>query len=103
MHASTPFTLAVACALLWACAPHQSHNVAPKANIERPDAHALVQAARRYAAAGDMVRAEQYFSAALSSGADERAVIPELLRVCVASQHYRLATEYAEAALARHP
>ena len=69
----------------------------------RPDPVLLEQQGRRFAQAGDLVRAEQYLAAALNAGADEARVVPELLRVCVDSQHYQLATEYVEVALAKHP
>jgi predicted Zn-dependent protease len=52
---------------------------------------------------GDAVRAEQYLGAALAGGADEKVVLPVFLHVCVAAHHYRLAVEYADASLARHP
>ena len=63
----------------------------------------LFEYGKRFAFAGDTVRAEQYLSAAIAAGADERLVIPVFLHVCVAARHYRLAVEYADPALARHP
>jgi tetratricopeptide (TPR) repeat protein len=63
----------------------------------------LLEHGKRFAAAGDTVRAEQYLSAAITAGADEKVVVPIFLHVCVAAHHYRLAVEYADAALARHP
>ncbi|WP_394847142.1 hypothetical protein LZC95_06690 [Pendulispora brunnea] len=70
---------------------------------EDRDPQLLFERGKAYADIGDLVRAEQYFGAALAAHADERRVLPELLRVCVASRHYRLASEYAQVALARRP
>jgi len=70
---------------------------------EDRDPQLLLARGKAYAEVGDMVRAEQYLAAALVARADERAVLPTLLKVCVASRHYRLASEYAEVALARYP
>jgi len=55
------------------------------------------------AAIGDMIRAEQYFVAALKAGGDERAIVRRLLVVCAADQRYPAAAEYAEHYLHRHP
>lgn len=63
----------------------------------------LVEDGRMFAESGDALRAQQYFAAALKAGADEKVVLPLLLRACVAQKNYRLAIEYAEAALAREP
>src|SRR6185436_9409565 len=67
------------------------------------DPHMLLERGKAYAEASDLLRAEQYLAAALAAGADDRQVIPPLLRVCVELRHHRLAAEHAEAALARHP
>jgi tetratricopeptide (TPR) repeat protein len=48
------------------------------------------------AAAGEDVRAEQYFAGALESGGDVDEILPLLLRVCVASERYEAALAYAE-------
>lgn len=63
----------------------------------------LLEQGRAYAEMGDALRAQQYFAASLKAGADEDVVFPLLLRACVAQKNYRLAAEYAETALARHP
>jgi predicted Zn-dependent protease len=70
---------------------------------ENKDPVRLTEHAKQYAEAGDLVRAEQYFQAALAAGADERVVTPMLIKVCVASRHFRLASELAENMLARNP
>ncbi|MDH5491710.1 MAG: tetratricopeptide repeat protein [Myxococcales bacterium] len=52
---------------------------------------------------GDMVRAEQYLSAAMERGYPEDRVVPQLIRVCVASSRISAALSYAEPYLAAHP
>lgn len=66
----------------------------PETLVERADAAASV---------GDMTRAEQYYVAALTAGADEKPLLMRLLRVCVADQRYPVAAQYAEQYLRRHP
>jgi hypothetical protein len=52
---------------------------------------------------GDLTRAEQYLVAALDAGASPNAVLPKLLVVCIANQHYRAGIEYATPELQREP
>jgi tetratricopeptide (TPR) repeat protein len=63
----------------------------------------LVAQGKAYFEMGDSLRAQQYFAAAIKSGGDEREIFPHLLRACVAGKNYRLAVDYAEASLAKHP
>jgi tetratricopeptide (TPR) repeat protein len=63
----------------------------------------LLDRGKAFAAVGDTTRAEQYFAAAISSGADERVVIPFLLTVCAQDGRYRVAIQYAENYLKSHP
>ncbi len=89
-----------------ACSSTQSTSGTANAKAKLPedrDPAVLLERGKAFAAQGDLVRAEQYLAAALSAGADERAVVPLLVRVCVASKHYRLASEYAGQMLARNP
>lgn len=67
------------------------------------NANQLVEQGRAYAEMGDGLRAQQYFAAGLKAGADESVVFPLLLRACILQKNYRLAVDYAEASLARHP
>lgn len=67
------------------------------------DPNLLVERGQIFAEAGDYTRAEQYFVAAIGAGGKSSAILPRLLRACVASGHLRLASEYAEAELARNP
>jgi tetratricopeptide (TPR) repeat protein len=87
---------AVACS-----APVQKHAEnarGPLANVE-----ALFARGEMFAQAGDHTRAEQYFAAAIDAGGKPSAILPHLLKACVASGHLRLASEYAEAELQRSP
>ncbi|HEY6458645.1 MAG TPA: hypothetical protein VIY73_00800 [Polyangiaceae bacterium] len=56
-----------------------------------------------FATVGDMTRAEQYLSAAIDAGGDPAVLLPELLRVCIASKRYRVAIDYAAPWLRRYP
>lgn len=67
------------------------------------DPSVLVAQGDAYAGAGDFTRAQQYFAAAIASGAKSRVVLPRLLRACVAAGDLRLASEYAENELERDP
>ncbi len=63
----------------------------------------LVDRGKAFASVGDTTRAEQYFAAAMASGADERIVVPLILNVCAQDGRYRVAIQYAEAYLKSHP
>lgn len=63
----------------------------------------LLSRGRAFAAVGDTTRAQEYFKAALDAGADDREVTPGLVSVCVRDGRYRLAVEYAQNFLLRHP
>lgn len=63
----------------------------------------LYERGRAFAQVGDYVRAEQYLSAALDAGADPKKALPLLLHVCIEGQRYRVALDFAEAHLRKHP
>jgi len=63
----------------------------------------LLDRGKAFAAVGDTTRAEQYFAAAMTSGADEHVVVPLLLTVCAQDGRYRAAIQYAETYLKSHP
>jgi Tfp pilus assembly protein PilF len=63
----------------------------------------LTARGRAFAAMGDTTRAREYFDAALEAGGDDRVLTPLLLSVCVRDGRYRLAIEYAERHVRRHP
>lgn len=63
----------------------------------------LLERGKALAAIGDLVRAEQYLTAAAERGADEAKVTPLLMRVCLEGKRYRAAIEHGEAYLRRHP
>ena len=62
----------------------------------------LFDAGKRFLAASDLVRAEQYLASALGQGFDERACVPPLLEATVRGSRLRSALSYAEPALIRH-
>jgi tetratricopeptide (TPR) repeat protein len=63
----------------------------------------LLQRGKALAAIGDLVRAEQYLTAALEAGASDAKVTPALMRVCLDGKRYRAAIDYGEAYLRKHP
>jgi tetratricopeptide (TPR) repeat protein len=63
----------------------------------------LIEQGRAFAAIGDTTRAEQYFSTAIQRGADESAVVPLIVKVCVTDGRYELAIEYASRYTQKHP
>jgi tetratricopeptide (TPR) repeat protein len=101
-------SLALAAATLGACQPRRSAagakveaNLAVIESEETPEK--LLDRGKAFARAGDMTRAEQYLAAALEQGADARQVLPLLLRVCLTERRYRVAIDYAEDHLRKHP
>lgn len=63
----------------------------------------LLARGKAFEAVGDHGRAEQYFAMAIEAGADEMQVMPLLVRACVQDGRYRVAIEYCEAHLKKHP
>lgn len=63
----------------------------------------LVERGEAFAANGDFTRAQQYYAAAIAAGGKSSAILPQLLKACIAAGDLRLAAEYAETALARNP
>jgi Tfp pilus assembly protein PilF len=52
---------------------------------------------------GQLVRAEQYISLAVSRGYPEERAVPVLVKVCLAASRVRSALNYAEPYVVRHP
>jgi tetratricopeptide (TPR) repeat protein len=52
---------------------------------------------------GDLIRAEQYFSASMTHGYPARAVLPALLKTCLAGSRIRAAAHYAAQHLEKSP
>lgn len=67
------------------------------------DSSLLAKQGEQYAEAGDFTRAQQYYAAALAAGGKSTAILPHLLRACIAAGDVRLASEYAETELSRNP
>lgn len=96
--------LGVSLAALACRSPAAPGAAAPELGTERAASAAdLVERAGAFSAAGDHLRAEQYLSAALAQGADERRVLPRLLAACVADQRYRDGMQHVETYVRRHP
>ena len=97
--------LCLAVALLCSgCVRAQSNGPRSSGQEERKRAaEPLIEQAEAFAAAGDNMRAEQYLTAALSQGADERRVLPLLVKACISDERYRSAAQYLEEYLRRHP
>lgn len=87
------------------CAARASRPVGqpPADPLAGEDHETLFRSARVWAARGDLVRAEQYFQAAMARGHAEAAVMGPLLEVCVAASRLRAALAYAEPYLERNP
>ncbi len=94
-------TILVVFALVGCGSTPKSAPVSAMKQLEDPKI--LVERGLAFEEAGDDTRAEQYLAAALANGGDAHVVLPPLLRACVRSGHFRLATEYAETQLARDP
>lgn len=67
------------------------------------DPAVLLEQGEAFAQNGDFTRAQQYFAAAIAAGGKSKAILPRLLKACIAGGDLRLATEYAENELSRSP
>lgn len=67
------------------------------------DSRALLEQGEAAFENGDFTRAQQYYAAAIAAGGKSKAILPKLLKSCIASGDLRLASEYAETELARNP
>jgi tetratricopeptide (TPR) repeat protein len=92
-------------AALPACAPTQQQVAEQNVRKVRAESSVAQLEAKGEAAAGggDMVRAEQYFSAAMRAGGDERYLTTRLLLVCSSDGRYPAAQTYGEEYMRRHP
>jgi Tfp pilus assembly protein PilF len=91
--------------LLTACNPTPGATVQARMATmkEEETVDKLVDRGKAFAAIGDTTRAEQYFAAALAQGKNEASIEPLLLSVCIADGRYRVAIEYGEQYLKKHP
>jgi len=74
-----------------------------QAELSKVTADDLLFLAATNARSGDLLRAEQYLSAARQRGRDEAAVVYWLVRVCVSASRYRSALGHATNYLRDHP
>jgi tetratricopeptide (TPR) repeat protein len=97
--------VAVLAPIAMACAKTETTSVRQTAATmdkeQKPEL--LFQRGKALVAIGDLVRAEQYLTAAIERGADEAKVTPVLMRVCLEGKRYRAAIDYGEAYLRKHP
>jgi tetratricopeptide (TPR) repeat protein len=105
LHARLSLFAAVAVVALAACAKTPEARVAAEIKtFQEEETNAkLIGRGKAFASVGDYTRAEQYLAAALEQGADPKEVMPLLLKVCVAERRYRVAINYAEPELKKHP
>ena len=92
-------------AVVAGCMPTPADHIKADMAVMKQEGKAdkLIDRGKAFASVGDTTRAEQYFAAAMASGADERVVIPLLLTVCARDGRYRVAIQYAEGYLKEHP
>ena len=74
-----------------------------QAELSAVTAEDLLSLAVSHARSGDLLRAEQYLSAARQRGHDEEAVVYWLVRVCVAASRYRSDLGKSAGYLREHP
>jgi tetratricopeptide (TPR) repeat protein len=96
-------TAALVALALAGCGSSRPAMPPPGDPLDLVTAEQLYQIGLETEAAGDTIRAEQYFSAAIEQGYPEETVMPALLRVCVESSRLGDALDYAEPYIARHP
>lgn len=93
-----------ACAWLCLGCAGMSHRPAvPQAQAPALTHSQLVEVAGALDQRGDVVRAEQYWTLALAQGARGQVVLPKLMAAFVRDRQYRLALEYANGQLRKHP
>jgi tetratricopeptide (TPR) repeat protein len=91
------------CALLALSACSRARPPQVPSSLAEVPAEELFRKGAEFAQRGDWVAAEQYLQAARRAGADERRVVANLVKVCLASERYQTALSYAEPYVARHP
>jgi tetratricopeptide (TPR) repeat protein len=85
---------------LGACAARSAAPEHPYAGVT---AEQLYERGRAFDGAGDSIRAEQYYAAALERGHAPDELLPALVRVCVSSARYGAALRWAMRLRDRHP
>lgn len=96
--------LALLLVVATACGAPASDRIKGAETLDKQaSAEQLVEAGRAFARVGDTTRAEEYLSAALAKGADERKVTPLLIQICVHDGRFQMAIEYARPYVDKHP
>jgi len=100
--------LALAAALVLGCAGGRGAGADTASAVEKgyaPDR--LLELGRAHRRAGDATRAEQYFASVLDSRSatetQRAAALKEVLATCIEAQRFRVAIDYAEPELRKHP
>lgn len=84
-------------------APASSVNTSHLSTPQPPSSQELFSRGVALAEQGQLVRAEQYLSLAVSRGYPEEAALPIILKVCLAASRIKAALNYTEIYLNRHP
>lgn len=104
---ATAFLAAVGMSVSGCGAQEPSRRKEVNANLETINReHAtdkLVARGRAFVAVGDYTRAEEYFASAINQGADDKKLMPLILDACIQDGRLRLAAQYANDHLRKHP
>jgi tetratricopeptide (TPR) repeat protein len=97
--------IAPAVFLLFGCATEGGNKMQADLAVYKKDHNParMIEYGKGFAAVGDLTRAEEYFTAALEAGGDETVITPMLLRVCIQDGRYRVAIQYGETFIRKHP
>lgn len=101
-----PLFVVAALVLALGCAGARSERANRARNADPLDdvtGEELYRRGRLLGASGDLIRAEQYFAAAIQRGFSEDEAMPALMEVCLEASRLVAALGYAEPYLARHP
>jgi predicted Zn-dependent protease len=92
----------IAIALCVGCghAPPPDDRPDPSSDV---DAQTLFETGKALLARNDLIRAEQYFTAAAARGWDPRETTPLIVEACIRSNRFSSALSHAEPYLAQHP
>jgi len=98
----TRFILLLTCFSV-GCATLQRPPATPQREAAPLTQSQLIEVASALDQRGDLVRAEQYWTLALAQGAQPKHVLPPLMAACLRDRQYRLALQYGNDQLRRHP
>ena len=103
-----PRALVLVAVMVAGCASSKSASVETSNTVQKayaPDR--LIELGRAHRRAGDATRAEQYFAAVLenreATDSQRGIAMKEVLATCIEAQRFRVAIDYAEPELRKHP